>query len=79
MKNSPDPVATMSAVDHRDALAQTLDGEIMQLQRRRGVVDAQIASLTGERNAIDQSIAIADSAITQLKDAQTGLVERKDE
>lgn len=76
MKNSPEPVATMSSVDHRSSLASVLDGEIMQLGRRRDVVTAQIESLERERTAIDDAIQVADNAITELKDRQAGLEPR---
>jgi len=77
MKNTPES-ATMSAVDHRDSLASLLDGEIIQLTRRREVVQAQIDSMLRERGAIDDAIEIADRAITELRDAQAGLT-RKEE
>lgn len=77
MKNSPEPVTTMSSVDHRSSLASVLDGEIMQLSRRRDVVVAQRDSLDREIKAIDDAIQVADNAITDLKDRQVGLSERE--
>jgi hypothetical protein len=79
MKNAPETMTTMSSVDHRDALASLLDGEIMQLNRRRDVVQAQIDSLLRERSAIDDAVEVANNSITELKDRQVGLTTRETE
>ena len=77
MKNAPETMTTMSSVDHRDALAALLDGEIMQLNRRRDVVQAQIDSMIRERDAIDDAVEVANNSITALKDRQVGLTNRE--
>ncbi len=73
MKNSPDDTPTISAVDHRSTMRNSLDEGILQRQRRRVTIQTAIASLEDELQMLQDSDDVALAAITALEERMAGV------